>query len=88
LKGKAPTDVRIILASNLIEIMSEKGFSARAMSIQIKMSPRTFAHILKAISYTRIDTIAEIAHALDIEPWRLLAPNLGKPANNFGKTCE
>ena len=74
------TKDQALIASNIDSLIREspERISRAALAERAGIGRRSLGHIEKGESNAQVDTLAAIAKVFRIEPWRLLAPNLGR----------
>jgi len=82
-----PIDIRKIVASNITARFDEPDFPlTRDLAAESGIiGRRTLGKIEKGEVYAQLDSIQAIAGLLRIEPWRLLAPNLGRDVDTSSR---
>ncbi len=73
-----PTELRRLLAAHIRAAAKAKGLGLNAAADFAAVSRAQLFVVLKRSTAPTTDWLAKLAGALDIEPWRLLAPRLGR----------
>lgn len=71
-------DMKAILARNLQAQLALKEWGQQELHRRSKVAQSTIGRILRRETAADVDTIGQIAKALDVEPWALLAPDFGE----------
>lgn len=71
--GMPKTEIRQIFARNLREAMERAGMHQTALAQKAGMSGSHLSEVLRQLASVTIDLVADLAEALGIQPWELLA---------------
>ena len=73
-----PHALRQLLAKNIRAAARERKVTLTSLADFGGVSRAQVFNILRCSSSATLDWIAKVATALDVEPWQLLAPRVGK----------
>ena len=71
-------NMRAVLANNLQAQLNIREWGQQELHRRSKVAQSTIGRILRQETAADIETLGQIAKALGIEPWALLAPDFGK----------
>ena len=82
--GRRPP-VRIIFAAVLKELMRQRGWTQRDLSMASGISQRRISDLVKGTQSAALDTAEAIAQAFDMKTWHMLIRTTGLPPKDLAR---
>ena len=77
--------VRIIFAAVLKELMRQRGWTQRDLSMASGISERQISNLVKGTQSAALDTAEAIAQAFDMQTWHMLIRTTGLPPKDLAR---
>ena len=75
--AKAEPSARCILATNMVRLRAELGWSQEFLAFECGLHRTFVAHVERQASNISLDNLERIANALRVRPYELLMPSNG-----------
>ena len=83
--SRARPPVRIIFAAVLKELMRQRGWTQRDLSMASGISQRQISNLVKGTQSAALDTAEAIAQAFDMQTWHRLIRTTGLPPKDLAR---
>ena len=83
--SRARPPVRIIFAAVLKELMRQRGWTQRDLSMASGISQRQISNLVKGTQCAALDTVEAMAQAFDMQTWHMLIRTTGLPPKDLAR---